>query len=122
VRLIRGPEWSGRFSAALFSFDAPQILYRFRTKRGNSNDKSAEDRKHQHKVTGPEIGWLWVIARDGVRHQGYVDDGWKDTVLIMPGERIRILVDFDDYTGLFIYHYHNLEHEDMDMMRNYYVS
>jgi len=62
-----------------------------------------------------------VIGRSGVDHQGYVDEGWKDTVLLMPGERIRILVDFDDYPGLFLYHCHNLEHEDMGMMRNYFV-
>jgi len=62
-----------------------------------------------------------VIERSGVRHNGYVDDGWKDTVLLMPGERIRILVNFDDYPGLFLYHCHNLEHEDMGMMRNYFV-
>jgi FtsP/CotA-like multicopper oxidase with cupredoxin domain len=63
-----------------------------------------------------------VLARAGVRHNGYMDDGWKDTVLLMPGERVRIQVDFDDYAGLFLYHCHNLEHEDMGMMRNYYVS
>ncbi len=51
-----------------------------------------------------------VIERSGVAHEGYVDEGWKDTVLLMPGERIRILVDFDDYPGMFLYHYHNLEH------------
>lgn len=62
-----------------------------------------------------------VIGRDGVKHQGYVDDGWKDTVLLMPGERVRIIVEFDDFPGLFLYHCHNLEHEDMGMMRNYYV-
>ena len=63
-----------------------------------------------------------VIERSGVMHKGYVDEGWKDTVLLMPGERIRILVDFDDYPGLFLYHCHNLEHEDMGMMRNYLVE
>lgn len=62
-----------------------------------------------------------VIERSGVMHEGYVDEGWKDTVLIMPGERIRFLVEFDDYPGLFLYHCHNLEHEDMGMMRNYFV-
>lgn len=62
-----------------------------------------------------------VIERNGVMHNGYVDEGWKDTVLLMPGERIRILVDFEDYPGLFLYHCHNLEHEDMGMMRNYFV-
>jgi len=63
-----------------------------------------------------------VLQRYGVRHEGYVDDGWKDTVLLMPGERIRILVKFGDYPGLFLYHCHNLEHEDMGMMRNYFVE
>lgn len=62
-----------------------------------------------------------VIERSGVAHPGYVDEGWKDTVLLMPGERIRILVDFADYPGMFLYHCHNLEHEDMGMMRNYFV-
>ena len=62
-----------------------------------------------------------VLERNGVSHKGYVDEGWKDTVLLMPGERIKILVRFEDYSGLFLYHCHNLEHEDMGMMRNYMV-
>ncbi len=33
-----------------------------------------------------------------------------------------MLVRFEDYPGLFLYHRHNLEHEDMGMMRNYYVN
>ncbi len=63
-----------------------------------------------------------VLQRSGVMHEGYVDEGWKDTVLLMPGERIKILVKFGDYPGLFLYHCHNLEHEDMGMMRNYLVT
>ena len=63
-----------------------------------------------------------VLERHGVRHDGYVDEGWKDTVLLMPGERIRLLVRFGDYPGLFLYHCHNLEHEDMGMMRNYLIE
>jgi FtsP/CotA-like multicopper oxidase with cupredoxin domain len=53
---------------------------------------------------------------------GYVDDGWKDSFLIMPGERVKVLLKFEDYAGLFLYHCHNLEHEDMGMMRNYLVQ
>jgi len=63
-----------------------------------------------------------VVERRGVTHAGYVDEGWKDTILLMPGERIKLLVRFEDYPGLFLYHCHNLEHEDMGMMRNYYVE
>ncbi len=53
---------------------------------------------------------------------GFINNGWKDTVLVMPGEEVEIIKPFKDYTGLFLYHCHNLEHEDMGMMRNFYVS
>ena len=52
---------------------------------------------------------------------GHVDDGWKDTVLLMPSERVKVLMRFEDYAGLYVYHCHNLEHEDMGMMRNYRI-
>ena len=50
--------------------------------------------------------------------EGYVDEGWKDTVLVMPGEGVRLLLRFD-FPDLFLFHCHNLEHEDLGMMRNY---
>ena len=52
---------------------------------------------------------------------GFVDEGWHDTVLVMPGETVKILMKFEDYRGLYLYHCHNLEHEDMGMMRNYQI-
>lgn len=59
-------------------------------------------------------------AYDTVK-EGFIHSGWKDTVLVMPGEDIEIIKPFQDYTGLFLYHCHNLEHEDMGMMRNFNV-
>jgi FtsP/CotA-like multicopper oxidase with cupredoxin domain len=53
---------------------------------------------------------------------GLVDDGWKDTVLLMPGERIRLLLRFEHYAGMFLYHCHMLEHEDTGLMRNYMIE
>ena len=53
---------------------------------------------------------------------GFVDEGWKDTVLVMPGETVRVLVRFENYTGIYLYHCHNLEHEDAGMMRNYRIK
>ncbi|MBX3617374.1 multicopper oxidase family protein [Nitrosomonas sp.] len=58
---------------------------------------------------------------DTVKH-GFINSGWKDTVLVMPGEEIEIIKPFNDFKGLFLYHCHNLEHEDMGMMRNFFVS
>ena len=36
----------------------------------------------------------------------------------MPGEEVEIIKPFGDYAGLFLCHCHNLEYEDMGMMRN----
>jgi len=59
----------------------------------------------------------WETVKDG-----FVDEGWIDTVLVMPGERVKVLLKFEDFTGLYLYHCHNLEHEDMGMMRNFRVE
>ncbi len=53
---------------------------------------------------------------------GFIDSGWKDTVLVMPGETVEIVKPFQDYKGLFLYHCHNLEHEDLGMMRQFYIG
>ncbi|GIV01344.1 MAG: bilirubin oxidase [Fimbriimonadales bacterium] len=74
----------------------------------------------QFMVLSREIHPMYQLGWETVRY-GYTDEGWKDTVLLMPGEKIRFLVRFGQYTGLFLYHCHNLEHEDMGMMRNYLV-
>jgi len=54
-------------------------------------------------------------------NQGLVDTGWKDTVLVWPGERVKIAMTFGPHTGMYMYHCHILEHEDMTMMRNYMI-
>lgn len=53
---------------------------------------------------------------------GFIEGGWKDTVLVMPGERVKVIKPFQDFKGLFMYHCHNLEHEDMGMMRDFLVE
>jgi FtsP/CotA-like multicopper oxidase with cupredoxin domain len=54
-------------------------------------------------------------------NQGFVDSGWKDTVLVWPGERVKIAMNFGPHAGMYMYHCHILEHEDMTMMRNYMI-
>ncbi len=54
--------------------------------------------------------------------EGLIDSGLKDTVLVAPGERVRIAKPFGDFKGRFMYHCHNLEHEDMGMMREFSVE
>ena len=47
--------------------------------------------------------------------------GWVDTVDAPPGYYTRVITRFEDYTGLFAYHCHILEHEDHEMMRQFMV-
>ena len=47
--------------------------------------------------------------------------GWKDTVPVLPGEMVRVIARFEDYTGKYPYHCHVLEHEDHEMMRQFEV-
>lgn len=49
--------------------------------------------------------------------EGLIDAGWHDTFGIFAGERVRIAL-APQIPGLFMYHCHNLEHEDGGMMRN----
>jgi spore coat protein A len=61
-----------------------------------------------------------VVSRNG-RHPLPKDSGWKDTVDLTSGEEARVLVRFDGYRGRYVFHCHNLEHEDMMMMANFEV-
>ncbi len=63
-----------------------------------------------------------VIARSTKTNLSYMDKGWKDTVLLMPEERIQLQVQFGKHAGMFLYHCHNLEHGDAGMMRNYLIQ
>jgi blue copper oxidase len=50
--------------------------------------------------------------------------GWKDTVVVGPGQTVRILVRFEgtrDTEYPYMFHCHILEHEDMGMMGQFYL-
>ena len=47
--------------------------------------------------------------------------GWKDTVRASGLSVTRIIVPFVGYPGRYVWHCHNLEHEDNEMMRPYEV-
>jgi spore coat protein A len=52
---------------------------------------------------------------------GPYDAGWKDTVYVPSSEQVEIIARFDGYRGKYVFHCHNLEHEDMMMMANFEV-
>jgi FtsP/CotA-like multicopper oxidase with cupredoxin domain len=69
------------------------------------------------RTISPEAADRWSSLREGI-----FDQGWHDTVLVFPGEKVKILLKFEDFEGLYLYHCHNLEHEDMGMMRNFLIQ
>jgi spore coat protein A len=62
-----------------------------------------------------------VLSR-GSGGPGPYDIGWKDTVDLLPWEQVAIAARFDGYRGRYVFHCHNLEHEDMAMMSNFVVT
>ena len=69
-----------------------------------------------HPFHAHAIQWQ-ILDRNGRAASG-VDLGWKDTVLVQPGETVRFIGRFDPAvnTGDYMYHCHILEHEDAGMM------
>jgi len=82
-------------------------------------DNRAGDEIHPMHVHGVQFQ---ILQRIGGRNELIAtEQGWKDTVLVMPGEKVRIIMTFPEYRGLFVLHCHNLEHEDDGMMSNYEI-
>ena len=69
---------------------------------------------HMHLVN------FQVLSRDG-RAPDPEDAGNKDTVFLKAGEKARVITRFDGYRGLYVFHCHNAEHEDMRMMGQFEV-
>ena len=70
----------------------------------------------QYRVVSRTGGAPEQLAARGARRSG-----WMDTVLVLPEETGADQLTFGAYPGLYLYHCHILEHEDMGMMRNFRV-
>ncbi len=63
-----------------------------------------------------------VLSRTGGRGSIMPSEkGWKDVVLCMPGEKVKVIIPFNSFTGKYVFHCHNLEHEDNGMMAQYEI-
>ena len=64
-----------------------------------------------------------VLDRDGAAPQPH-ELGLKDTVLVDAGSKVRVIAEFADFADPrhpYMYHCHNLEHEDAGMMGQFVV-
>jgi spore coat protein A, manganese oxidase len=94
-----------------------------------------------HPLANPRLGQpeLWRFTTDvhhpihlhldsfrvvdrGDSGPGEFDAGFKDTLDLHPSQSASVLVTFSDYAGRYVFHCHNLEHEDMAMMADFTTS
>lgn len=61
-----------------------------------------------------------VLARDGRTPPAW-ERGEKDTVALGHNTTVRVAMEFIDFTGPYVMHCHNIEHEDMRMMSRFDV-
>ncbi|WP_020501501.1 multicopper oxidase family protein [Sciscionella marina] len=89
----------------------------------------------EHITADPAFGTveLWKLRAQNVPHPIHIHlapfqiqnpgpyaGGWKDTVDLASGDQAEVLLRFDSYRGKYVFHCHNLEHEDM-MMANFEI-
>ncbi len=72
-----------------------------------------------HYVHVHEEEWH-TLARDGKRPPPW-ERGLEDTWRLAPGESVKIAAKFTDYTGVFMFHCHMLDHEDDGLMGQFAV-
>ena len=70
-----------------------------------------------HHPVHLHLAHFQVLSR-GEMAPGPYDAGWKDTIDMRSGETAEIIVRFTGFRGRYVFHCHNLEHEDMAMMGN----
>jgi bilirubin oxidase len=72
-------------------------------------------------VTDPSDSPHGALGEGAIIKPEAWETGFKDTVIVYPGEYTQIKARFDR-AGLFVWHCHILEHEDNEMMRPYRVG
>jgi len=73
------------------------------------NDSSATHPMHIHLVR-------FQILDRGDLQISPGEMGWKDTVRVDPSARVRVIMRFEGFAGRYMFHCHNLAHEDHSMM------
>jgi len=83
-------------------------------------DNSMGQEIHPIHVHGIQFQVIERIGGRGVILSS--EKGWKDTVLCMANEQVKVIMTFPNSPGTFLLHCHNLEHEDDGMMLNYQIK
>ena len=72
-----------------------------------------------HPIHIHDLQWQ-IVSEDGSAPPAW-DAGWKDTFLVKPWSSVKVISTFADNLGTYVFHCHNLEHEDHAMMGQFQV-
>jgi FtsP/CotA-like multicopper oxidase with cupredoxin domain len=68
----------------------------------------------------PHLVDFRVLDRNGRPPKPY-ETGPKDVIALGPNETVHVAMKFVDFRGVYVFHCHNIEHEDHDMMTQFRV-
>ena len=80
--------------------------------------ENKSDEPHPMHIHGLQFQ---VSERSGSRGILPHEKGWKDVVLLMPNETVKVTMKFPENKGKYVVHCHNLEHEDDGMMLQFEI-
>ena len=100
------------------AFDPKRVVYKV-NKGATQMWELRNNTKMTHFVHLHEERWL-TVRRDGKPPPPW-ERGLEDTWRLDPGERVRVVARFTDYTGVFMIHCHMLDHEDDGLMAQFAV-
>jgi spore coat protein A len=111
---LPGSEWTfdGR------SFDPKRVVLKV-VKGTTQLWELRNDTKMTHYIHLHEELWR-TVSRDGKAPPPW-ERGLEDTWRLDPGERVRVMAKFTDFTGVFMIHCHMLDHEDDGLMAQFAV-
>lgn len=82
-------------------------------------DNSLGDEPHPMHIHALQFQ---ILDRTGGRNSLIsTERGWKDTVMLLPREKVRVITTFGQNKGKYVVHCHNLEHEDDGMMLQFEI-
>ena len=120
--------------AAADAADTKQIVFRYDGSDWTLNDLTYDPDRIDISSTLGQV-YVWTLTNDsplphpfhkhlsafnvvdinGAAPPAY-ESGWKDTVMVPPQSTVRIVFKEETFTGTYVFHCHNLEHEDHGMM------
>jgi spore coat protein A, manganese oxidase len=111
---LPGSEWTfdGR------SYDPKRVVLKV-AKGSTQLWELRNDTKMTHYIHLHEELWR-TVSRDGKAPPPW-ERGLEDTWRLDPGERVRVMAKFTDFTGVFMIHCHMLDHEDDGLMAQFAV-